>query len=296
MRLDHVKGSENVDDRRGGGGKRMALGGGIGAILLAILAFFFKGDASGLVNQTNKAAEVQESGELSPAEKQRGEFAKKVLRVTEQIWNEIYPDLARAYPRAKSRKYQEPIMVLFTGTTGSGCGAASHSSGPFYCPADDRVYIDLSFFELLKQRFKAPGDFAQAYVIAHEVGHHIQNLLGIADDVHKQRRRLKPAAYNQLSVRMELQADYFAGVWAHRAERHFQELGLPFLEKGDIEEGLRAAAAIGDDRLQKQSQGYVVEESFTHGTSEQRVRWFTLGLKSGDPTAHNPFDVPYDQL
>jgi predicted metalloprotease len=211
----------------------------------------------------------QGPGVVDPQDEERAAFVKVVLADTEDVWNKLF--------QQNGRKYEEPTLVLFRGRVESACGLADAAVGPFYCPADRKVYVDLQFFEELKQKLGAPGDFAQAYVIAHEVGHHVQNLLGTSDWVHEQRERLSKTQYNQLSVRLELQADFYAGVWAHHAQR-LQNI----LETGDIEEAMRAAEAIGDDRLQRQAQGYVVPDSFTHGTSEQRARWFRLGLQTGD--------------
>jgi hypothetical protein len=208
-----------------------------------------------------------------------------VLADTEDVWKELFQ-------KQLGRQYREPKLVLFTGQVKSACGFASAAMGPFYCPADESVYLDLSFCEELQTKFQAPGDFAVAYVLAHEVGHHVQNQTGFSDLVDKQRGSISKAAQNQLSVRLELQADYLAGVWAHHAQRTKN-----ILESGDLEEGLRAASAVGDDRLQKEAQGYVVPDSFTHGTSEQRSRWFRLGLQTGDLTrAKELFDLPEEQL
>lgn len=209
---------------------------------------------------------------LTPEQEEMGQFVSVVLADTEDVWNSLMQD------------YREPTLVLFDGQVESACGMASSASGPFYCPADEKLYIDLSFYDELKARFEAPGDFAQAYVIAHEVGHHVQHLLGITDRVHNMRNQLSEEEYNQLSVRLELQADYLAGVWAHHADRTKN-----VLDPGDIEEAITAAAAIGDDRLQMQGQGYVVPDSFTHGTSAQRVKWFRKGYESGDPAAGDTF-------
>jgi hypothetical protein len=208
-------------------------------------------------------------GVASPADDEGSRFVRRVLGDTEDVWAALF--------RANGAEYQPPRLVLFSGAVDSACGRAGSATGPFYCPGDSQVYIDLSFYDDLARRFGAPGDFAQAYVIAHEVGHHIQNLMGTSAKVHAMRGRVSEAEYNDLSVRLELQADFYAGVWAHHAQAARQ-----ILESGDIEEAMRCAAAIGDDRLQKQAQGYVVPETFTHGTSEQRVRWFKKGLESGD--------------
>jgi predicted metalloprotease len=213
-----------------------------------------------------------------PEEEQRKEFVSVVLAVSEDVWNEEF--------RKMGREYREPTLVLFRGQVSSACGHASAAVGPFYCPADQKMYLDLEFFEDLSRKLGAPGDFAQAYVIAHEVGHHVQNLLGISDRLHSQRGRVSKAEYNRLSVRLELQADFLAGVWAHHAHKMRN-----ILEQGDIEEAMRAAQAIGDDRLQRQAQGYVVPDSFTHGTSEQRARWFRLGLQTGDVSRGDTFST-----
>ncbi len=215
---------------------------------------------------------------FNPAEEELAKFVRVVLAETEDVWKELLA--------AEGVQYREPTLVLFTGQVPSACGFASSATGPFYCSLDQKVYLDLSFFEQMKRRYGASGDFAQAYVVAHEVGHHVQNLMGITDQVQGQQGRISQEAYNQLSVRLELQADYLAGVWAHHAQRNWQ-----VLEPGDIKEAINAATAIGDDRLQMQAQGYVVPESFTHGTSEQRVRWFYKGLQSGDITGGNTFEA-----
>jgi predicted metalloprotease len=206
------------------------------------------------------------------------EFVSVVLADTEDVWNEQF--------RRQGAEYREPTLVLFTGQVQSACGYASAAVGPFYCPGDEKVYIDLAFYDELQRRFNAPGDFAQAYVIAHEVGHHVQNLMGTSDRVHRARSRVSEEEFNELSVRLELQADFYAGVWAHHANRTRQ-----IIEPGDLEEAIRAASAIGDDRLQMQQQGYVVPDSFTHGTSEQRVRWFRKGYESGDVSEGDTFKV-----
>ncbi len=205
----------------------------------------------------------------SAEDEEAADFVKVVLADNEDVWNSVFT--------SGGMKYKEPILVLFRSQVSSACGNASSSSGPFYCSGDQKIYIDLSFYDELKTRFNAPGDFAMAYVVSHEVGHHVQNLLGISDKVHAQRSRLSEEEYNELSVRLELQADFFAGLWAHHADKM-----KSILDEGDIEEALNAANAIGDDRLQKQSQGYVVPDAFTHGTSEQRMRWFKKGYSTGD--------------
>ena len=265
----------------------------MGGIVLALIAIFvFRQDPSAVLGTlTGGGSSGGASRELTAAEKELGEFSATVLGYTEDVWDEIYPTLALAHPGAEPR-YRHPRLVLFTDRVESACGAADAAIGPFYCPGDHQVYIDLTFFQDLATRFRAPGDFAQAYVIAHEVGHHVQSLLGISARVHREQQRLSQADANRLSVRLELQADYFAGVWAHRAEKRFA-----ILERGDVEEALGAATAIGDDTLQRRGgRGTVVPDAFTHGTSEQRARWFRRGLESGDPRAHDPFRGRYEDL
>ena len=266
--------SSNVEDRRGrriSGGK--TTGGGIGILLLALAGmYFFDIDPSVILNMAGGGgtSSVQESSYVpTEAENQMADFVSVVLADTEDTWSTVFEQAGGAY--------QPPTLVLFTGAVQSACGFAQAAMGPFYCPADRKVYIDLSFYHDLKSKMNAPGDFAQAYVIAHEVGHHVQNLLGISDQVHNARGRVSQTEYNRLSVRLELQADCFSGVWANRADRM-----RDILEPGDIEEALNAASMIGDDRLQKQARGYVTPDSFTHGTSKQRMEWFSRGYQSGD--------------
>jgi hypothetical protein len=250
-------------------------------LILIVLAVVFGVDPSVLLQQTGSETGTSLApggAAIEETDPQLREFVGVVLADTEEVWRDLF--------RQMGRTYQDPELVLFSGRVQSACGLAGAAVGPFYCPGDANVYLDFSFFEELHRRFGAPGDFAQAYVIAHEVGHHVQNLLGISDQVDAQRRRLGKAEYNQLSVRLELQADFFAGVWAHHAQERWS-----ILEPGDVEEALRAASAIGDDRLQKQSQGYVVPDAFTHGTSEQRVRWFRLGLDTGDVQRGDTFSA-----
>jgi uncharacterized protein len=268
--------SENVEDVRGGGGGRKLVmaGGGCGTIIIALIVLFLGGKPSDVVKvlqpQQGRVQSAPASPQaLSPQEKEAGEFVAVILADTEDVWRAVFRNMGKTY--------RDPKLVLFTDVTRSGCGAASASTGPFYCPADEKVYIDLAFLGELQRRLNAPGDFAAAYVIAHEVGHHVQNQLGIMEQVDRARARMTREEYNQVSVRLELQADFLAGVWAHDAERMKN-----VLEAGDIEEGMNAASAVGDDRIQRQSQGYVQPESFTHGTSEQRLRWFLKGYKTGD--------------
>jgi predicted metalloprotease len=258
--------SGNVEDRRGATGGKM-VGGGIGVIVIALLVMVLGGDPMSVLSGAGQGSSVAAPAGPGIDDESR-EFVSVVLADTEDVWKDLFKKMGRTY--------QEPILVLFGGQVESACGYADAAVGPFYCPADNKVYIDLAFYADLKDRFGAPGDFAQAYVIAHEIGHHVQNQLGTSRKVQQMKGRVSQEEYNQLSVRLELQADFYAGVWAHHAHR---TKGV--LEPGDLEEALRAAAAIGDDRLQKQAQGYVVPESFTHGTSEQRMRWFQKGWESG---------------
>ena len=278
MRLDDQQESSNVEDRRGGGG--LPVGGrsiGIGTIVLALVAMYFGVDPGVVLNQTAVApSRVEQGRPAAPADDAESRFVRHVLAETEDTWRQIF--------RANGQQYVDPTLVLFSGATRTACGVGQAAMGPFYCPADQKVYIDLGFYQELKSRFNAPGDFAQAYVIAHEVGHHVQNLLGISEKVQAARQRAGERQANELSVRLELQADCLAGVWAKNADA-----ARGILEAGDVEEALRAASAIGDDALQKQAQGYVVPDSFTHGSSEQRVRWFKRGMESGQLAACNTF-------
>lgn len=272
--------SENVEDVRGSGGRRLAVGGGIGGLIVVAVYLLLGGDPMALLD-SQQEAQLSQPGQIdnqAPRD-EASKFVAVVLADTEDAWNELF--------RQMGRQYEEPKLVLFTNQTQSGCGFASGASGPFYCPEDRRVYIDLGFYRLLQERLGAGGDFAQAYVIAHEVGHHVQNLLGITDRVQAARGRVSESEYNQLSVRLELQADFLAGVWARYADRTKR-----VVEAGDIEEAMRAASAIGDDRLQHSSRGYVVPDSFTHGTSEQRVRWFRGGYETGDLRQGDTFNAP----
>ena len=263
--------SGNVEDRRGMGGGGLAIGGGLGGIVVLVLALLLGADPRQLLEQSrggDPASGTQSSRPVNPEEEELKQFSATVLASTEDVWADIF--------RQQGMTYRKPTLVLFTGQVSSACGNAGAAVGPFYCPGDEKLYLDLSFFNELQRRFRAPGDFAQAYVIAHEVGHHVQNLLGTMEKVDSVRGRMSESQANELSVRLELQADYFAGVWAHYA----QQKGL--LEPGDIQEALGAASAVGDDSLQREAQGYVVPDSFTHGTSEQRIRWFRKGLETGD--------------
>ena len=270
MRWRGERQSSNIEDRRGMSAGRVAVGGGLGTLLLLIIALIFGADPRQLLEQmpTEPSSQVQSSRPVNPEEEELKQFVGVVLAKSEDVWNNLF--------QQNGRQYREPTLVLFTDQVQSACGRAGASVGPFYCPGDEKVYIDLSFYEELRRRFQAPGDFAQAYVIAHEVGHHVQHLLGISDRVDAMRGRVSEAEANQLSVRLELQADFFAGVFA----RYVKDQGV--LEPGDIEEALTAASAIGDDKIQRQTTGYVVPDSFTHGSSEQRLRWFKRGYESGD--------------
>ena len=275
MRWEGREQSGNVEDRRGGGGGgRMALGGGLGTLVLLLIVWMLGGDPMQLLQQTGGGPGVEAPS--SPEEEKTMAYVKTVLKDTETIWHDEFARMGKTY--------EEPKLVVFTSQVQSGCGFAGAQMGPFYCPVDRTVYIDLSFYQELQSRFGAPGDFAQAYVVAHEVGHHVQTLLGISERTMAARQSASEAQANALSVRQELQADCFAGIWAHNADRSRQ-----LLEAGDIEEGLNAAAAIGDDRLQKQSRGSVSPESFTHGSSEQRVRWVKRGFEAGTMEACDTF-------
>ena len=272
--------SRNIEDRRGARSPKL-LGGGIGTIALVLVALYFGIDPAPLLQQTQSGAASSTGTRPTAQDLENDPLADMVSVViadTEAVWRALFA--------AQGRRYEEPTLVLFSGATRSACGLGQAAMGPFYCPADRKAYIDLSFYDQMRTRFRAPGDFAQAYVIAHEIGHHVQNLLGISGQVHQMKQRVGEAEANALSVRLELQADCLAGVWANRADR-----ARNILEAGDVEEALNAASAIGDDTLQRQSQGTVVPESFTHGTSAQRQRWFRVGLESGNPDSCDTFSV-----
>ena len=266
--------SNHVEDRRGGGG--LIIGGGIGSIVIGLLYLLLGGDPAVVVNQVIQNQNQTTTAPPDAASEKLASFSKVVLGLTEDVWDSIY--------QSSNNQYQPPTLVLFTQQTQSGCGFASAATGPFYCPGDQKVYIDLSFFKDLTNRFNAPGEFAMAYVIAHEVGHHIQQLNGTAAAVDRMRSTLSEKEFNQLSVKLELQADFLAGVWAHHANQLKN-----ILEPGDLEAALNAANAIGDDRLQQQAQGYIVPDAFTHGTSKQRMYWFKKGFDTGDPKQGNTF-------
>ena len=274
--------SENVEDRRGGGGGRgLAIGGGIGSVVIAVIVFLLGGDPSQILNQGGDAVESQtmpgaQANGPQPDD-EAAKFTRVVLGSTEDVWTKILAE--------NGQQYRPPVLVLFRERTQSGCGTATAASGPFYCPGDKKLYIDLSFYDELRERFQAPGDGAMAYVVAHEVGHYLQDQLGTMDKVHSAQQRMGERESNRLSVRLELQADFLAGVWARNN-------GM--IEEGDIEEALNAANSIGDDRIQKETQGYVVPDGFTHGTSAQRVYWFKKGYKTGDISQGDTFNSKED--
>jgi len=288
MRWKGRRKSQHVEDRRTRRGPAMAGGGALLVIGLVLFAMCMGADPQAImqilqdVPQPPAEAPARQDGQQGPPDEMT-QFVSVVLADTEEVWQQVF--------RSMGKEYSEPTLVVFRGQVASACGFQSAAVGPFYCPLDQQVYIDLSFYDEMRQRLGAPGDFAQAYVLAHEVGHHVQNLLGISDEVHALQKRSSKERANELSVRMELQADFLAGVWAHHAQQNWQ-----ILEPGDIEEALQAATAIGDDRLQMKSRGFVVPESFTHGTSQQRARWFGRGLKTGDMSQGDTFAVAYDEL
>lgn len=285
MRWEGRQASTNVEDRRRLGPAAIGLGGGVGTLLLIIFALAMGVDPRQLININQPGANAPQGAQqrFDPEEERAAEFSKVVLHDTEVVWDDQFS--------RQGQHYEKPVLVLFSGATNSGCGFAESAVGPFYCPDDDRVYLDLSFFHDMQRKLDSPGDFARAYVIAHEVGHHVQRQLGYYGP-HAGGQRMSAAERNRSSVRLELQADFLAGVWAHHAQEKFN-----FLQAGDVESALHAAFAIGDDRLQKQSRGYVVPDSFTHGTSQQRMRWFLAGFRRGDlREARKLFELPYDQL
>ncbi len=271
MKWEGRKGSDNVEDRRGMSTGKIALGGGIGTIVIALVIFLLGGDPSQVLNTSQESNPASESGQVTttPEEDAMAQFVSVVLRDTETVWGKIFEQSGSTYTL--------PKLVMFRDQVESACGLASSASGPFYCPGDQKVYVDLSFLEELKSKFGAYGDFAAAYVIAHEIGHHVQNQMGILDKVNSERARSSQARSNELSVRTELQADFLAGMWAH-----YEQSMLNTLETGDIDEAMNAAAAVGDDVLQKKYQGRVIPDSFTHGSAAQRKEWFRKGYTSGD--------------
>lgn len=286
MRTEGQERSTNVEDRRGMRPQTLA-GGGLLGLVIVLVGLYFGVDLSPLAQQIPQSSQTQTQTEASvqstPEEEKLVEFVSVVLKDTEDVWSKLFTQAGSTY--------QKPTLVLFRDQVQSACGTAGASVGPFYCSGDQKLYIDLAFYDQLRRQLKSPGDFAQAYVIAHEVGHHVQNLLGLTRKVDQMRSRLSEAEYNQLSVKLELQADFFAGVFAHHAQKMRNAL-----EPGDIEEAMNAAHNIGDDALQKQGQGYVVPDSFTHGTSEQRMRWFMKGYKTGDMSQGDTFSVNYNDL
>lgn len=277
MRWKGRRESSNVEDKRGISPRGM-VGGGIGTIAIVLVVLLLGGDPTSILqnvqgdNQTTNSNYVE-----TEKDKELGQFVSVVLAETENIWHQIFKE--------EGSNYREPKLVLFTGKVQSACGIAGSATGPFYCPGDEKLYIDLSFYDELQKRFKAPGDFAMAYVIAHEVGHHIQKLTGVMEKMNELRQQLSQEEYNKYSVRLELQADFYAGVWAHYTQQE------NILDEGDIDEALTAASAVGDDNIQKQAQGYVVPESFTHGTSEQRKKWFYKGFTTGDIRQGDTFNT-----
>lgn len=279
------RGSSNVEDQRGsgmGGRGALPIGGGLG-IIIVIIYTLLGGNPIDIINQTQVVnSDNQVKYEQTAQEKELADFVSVVLADTEDVWHELF--------KSKNLEYRDPKLVMFSGYVKSACGTAGASTGPFYCPGDEKVYIDLSFYKQMETFLKAPGDTAMAYVIAHEVGHHVQNQLGIMDKYQSYRSKMSEKEFNKLTIRLELQADYFAGVWAHYAQNK------NLLEEGDIEEAINAAGAVGDDRIQKQTQGYVVPDSFTHGTSEQRTRWFMKGFKTGNFDQMDTFKVKEKDL
>lgn len=286
MKWEGREESQNVEDRRGMAMKAgVALGGG--SILLVLLALLLGVDPqnlAGLAGPPPDEGQPQETRPVDPAEEKLASFTKVIFRDTEVVWEDLF--------RRAGKQYHKPTLVLFTGMVQSACGSADSAVGPFYCPGDSKVYIDLSFYRDMERQLMAPGEFARAYVVAHEVGHHVQRLLGYSARVDEARRRLSKTEYNKMSVRLELQADFLAGIWAHYGQKKFN-----FLEPGDVESALKAAFEIGDDRLQRKARGTVVPDSFTHGTSQQRMRWFRRGLETGNlREAALLFELDYDQL
>jgi uncharacterized protein len=282
MRWRGERESENVEDRRGVSGGRVAIGGGLGTLVVIVIALLLGADPRQLLGtltntQPQPPSASQTSRPASQEDQELRKFVGVVLAKTEDVWQDVF--------RQNGKTYREPTLVLFTDQVQSACGFTGAAVGPFYCPGDEKIYIDLSFYGELRRRFNAPGDFAQAYVIAHEVGHHVQRLLGISQRIDAMQRRASEKEANQLSVRLELQADFFAGIFA----KYVNDKGI--LDPGDIEEALRAASAIGDDQIQRQTSGYVVPDSFTHGTSEQRLRWFRKGYETGDIRQGDTFSL-----
>lgn len=284
MKLDGRRSSSNVDDRRGKkmvGGKSLGI---VGTIIVGLFIWYMGGNPMDFfTQQATQGLTTEQTYTPTTEEEELAKFSKIILAGTEDVWTQIFKE--------KGLEYVPPKMVLYSGATNSGCGSASSSTGPFYCPADQTVYIDLSFFNQMKTQLKAGGDFAYAYVIAHEVGHHVQYLQGTLSKVQQQQQRMSKKESNQLNVMLELQADFYAGIWAYHDNKNYNSI-----EDGDIEEGLNAASQIGDDRLQMEAQGYTVPDAFNHGTSAQRMRWLKKGLQTGKVSEGNTFDIPYSQL
>jgi predicted metalloprotease len=278
MRWKGREGSGNIEDRRGMSGGKIAAGGTVGTLVIVVIVWLLGGNPSQLLNNLQSGTEQGTADStVIQAEQELADFSSVVLKDTEDVWHELFAK--------NGQTYHEPTLVLFSGSTQSGCGFSSAATGPFYCPGDEKLYIDLSFLQDLQNKLSAQGDFAMAYIIAHEVGHHVQKLLGITDKMNEMRGRVSESEYNKYSVKLELQADFLAGVWAYHAQRTKN-----ILEEGDIEEAINAAAAVGDDRIQMQSQGYVVPDAFTHGTSQQRKYWFMKGFKTGDISKGDTFN------
>lgn len=296
MRWQGRQESENVEDRRGAGGGRVMAGGGMGLLVMVLIVWALGGNPLQFLAQVQQQqgagpAAGPDDGEATvgtPEEEELKKFVGVVVKDTEDVWDELFRTQVTNHPEG----YVKPRVIIFSQMVRTGCGVASADVGPFYCPADQQVYLDLKFFNELKQRFNAPGDFAVAYVVAHEVGHHVQNLLGISEKVQEAQQRAGKIEGNRISVRLELQADFLAGVWAHHAQKTKQ-----ILEEGDIEEALNAASAVGDNAIQKQVTGHVTPDAFTHGSSEQRTYWFKRGFETGDLSNMDQlFDLPYDKL
>ncbi len=271
MRWKGREQSGNIEDRRGISGRKMVAGGTIGTIIVILIVWLLGGNPLEVINSLQSPEQTYDSSgtTVSSTEDELTQFVAVVLKDTEDVWHKLFDN--------SGKSYREPMLVLYSRAVQSACGFSSSATGPFYCPGDEKVYIDLTFLDDLQQKLDATGDFAMAYIIAHEVGHHVQKLLGITDQLEKIRRRVSEKEFNSYSVRLELQADFLAGVWAHHAQKMKN-----ILEEGDVEEAVNAAAAVGDDRIQLNSQGYIVPDAFTHGTSEQRMKWFLKGFKSGD--------------
>ncbi len=283
MQWEGQRESENVEDQRTFTPGRVAVGGGLGTIVIAVIIYFLGGDPTQVLQHAPEEPQQGQGGAPDPAQEKLKHFVGVVLADTEDVWTAEFQKMGK--------KYEKPHLVLFNGRVESACGMADAAVGPFYCPPDHKVYLDLHFFDDLKRRYHAPGEFAQAYVIAHEVGHHVQKLLGISDRVDRERKSVGKVEANKLSVRLELQADFLAGYWGYYAQKTKH-----ILDPGDLEAALRAANAIGDDRLQKQARGYVVPDAFTHGTSEQRIRWFRRGFETGVFSKGDTFKIPYEEL